>query len=329
MKRSMFVASALMTLILVFTACGGEAASPIVEAVKEVLVTPTPGPALTVEQIGDIFQEALNSGNIDPFIEILADDFVFTQDEGPGRDLLTLTKVAYIERIAGNIASNDQITLIDRKAEGNKGTSKFSMTADDLTAIGVDKITGTFEFEVSQGKLVKLHTAYDSESVQKLAAAPLDGTLTLGTVTAAQGQLIEVPVTLDVDVPIRGIQLNLVYDGSLLQSGVGKRGSALPEGWQVFGNEPSPGDLRIITLSFEGDSFIPDKEPVLLAGFRIAPDAPKGDIPTSVALLDVADAANNRLDLAIVNGTVKVIGNPGHGTAPRPVMVRNLNSSPR
>ena len=154
-------------------------------------------------------------------------------------------------------------------------------------------------------------------------------TLTVGTVTATKGQLIEVPVTLDVDVPIRGIHLNLVYDGSLLQSGVGKRGSALPEGWQVFGNEPSPGDLRIITLSFEGDSFLSGKEPVLLAGFRIAPDAPNGDIPISVALLDVADAANNRLDLAIVNGTVKVIGNPGHGAAPRPMMVHNLNSSPR
>ncbi len=169
MKRSMFVASSLMTLILVFTACGGDVATPIVE---EVLVTPTPGPALTVEQIGDIFQDALNSGNIDPFTEILADDFVITQDEGPGRDLFTLTgKVAYIARFAGQIAANDQLTFIDLKAEGNKGTGKFSMTADDLTAIGVDKITGTFAFEVSQGKLVKLHIAYDSESVQKLAAA--------------------------------------------------------------------------------------------------------------------------------------------------------------
>ncbi|MCI0895470.1 MAG: hypothetical protein J4N84_11280 [Chloroflexi bacterium] len=165
------------------------------------------------------------------------------------------------------------------------------------------------------------------------SAAALDGTLTLGTVIATQGQLVEVPVTLDVNVPIRGIHLNLVYDGSLSQLGVGKRGAALPEGWQVFSNEPSPGDLRIITLSFDGDSFVPDKEPVLLVGFKIAPDAPNGDIPISVALLHVADAAINRLDLATVNGTVKVIspvavpdvsGDPvavaieGHGDHPAP-----------
>ena len=64
MKRSMFVASSLMTLILVFTACGGDVATPIVE---EVLVTPTPGPALILEQIADIFQEGFNTGNFDPF----------------------------------------------------------------------------------------------------------------------------------------------------------------------------------------------------------------------------------------------------------------------
>ena len=136
-------------------------------------------------------------------------------------------------------------------------------------------------------------------------------TLTVGTVTATKGQLIEVPVTLDVDVPIRGIHLNLVYGGNLLQSGIGKRGAALPEGWQVFSNEPSPGDLRIMTLSFGGDSFLPDEEPVLLANFSIAPDAPYGHIPISVALLDVSNSAIDRLDLAIVNGTVMVTHNPG------------------
>ena len=139
------------------------------------------------------------------------------------------------------------------------------------------------------------------------SSAPLDGTLTVGTVTATRGQLIEVPVTLDVDVPIVGIQLNVAYDGSLLQSGDGKRGPALPKSWQVFSNEPAPGDLRLITLSFEGDTLFPGSEPKLLAVFRVAPDAPTGDIPISVALLHIAGTENNLLDLAIVGGAVKVI----------------------
>ena len=64
-----------MMLIPVFTTYDGEAASTL-------------GPALTAEQIGDIFQ--------DPFTEIIVDDFIFTQDEGLCRSLITLTKGSYI-----------------------------------------------------------------------------------------------------------------------------------------------------------------------------------------------------------------------------------------
>ena len=136
----------------------------------------------------------------------------------------------------------------------------------------------------------------------------LDGRLTLGTVTAARGQPIEVPITLDVEVPVRGIQINLTYDGTLLRSGVVERGPGLPEGWPVFSNEPVPGDSRTVTLSLDGGDFLPGKEPILLARFNVSANAPNADLPVSIALSHIADGDSNSLTLEIVNGTVKITG---------------------
>ena len=137
------------------------------------------------------------------------------------------------------------------------------------------------------------------------------GSLHIGSITAANGQSIEVPITLDMNVPIAGIHINLAYDGRLLLSGTGKSGKALPEGWQVFTNEAEAGKLRTITLNFAGESFIPTSEPVLVAEFEVASNVTPGEIPITVDLLSVIDANSNQLNLSVNPGSVTVTGEPG------------------
>ena len=160
MKLRYPVLGALFALaLLTVVACGGSAT----EAATQ----------LTPQQVGDAFPIALNSGNLAAFNDILADDFVFTQVPGPGGTAkLTVTgKSAYMVRLAGLIENNQQMTLTDRSVQGDTETGTFSVTADNLKAIGVDMVTGTYTATSKDGNLVTLDTVVDNESLAKLGAA--------------------------------------------------------------------------------------------------------------------------------------------------------------
>ena len=167
MKRSSLLLGGLALVMMILAACG-DGATPSVR-----VVTPTSPPPPSAEQAATAFATALNSGDLAAFNELLADDFVFTQVPGPGgTEKLTLTgKTAYLLRLAGLMEDNTQLTLSDAVYEGDGGTGKYSVTADNLRAIGVDAVSGTFENTRRNGKLATLDLVTDGPSLQKLGAA--------------------------------------------------------------------------------------------------------------------------------------------------------------
>ena len=134
--------------------------------------TPTPT-ALTPAQAATAFTTALNSGDLAAFNDLLTDDFVFTQVPGPGgTEKLTLTgKSAYLLRLAGLMEVNTKLTISEQVFEGDGSTGKYSVTGDNLRAIGVDVVGGTFENTRRNGKLATLDLVTDGPSLQKLGAA--------------------------------------------------------------------------------------------------------------------------------------------------------------
>lgn len=137
-----------------------------------------------------------------------------------------------------------------------------------------------------------------------------EATLTVGTVNATSGQPVKVPITLETDVSIRGVFLHLAYNGDLLEFDHIGLGPNFSQSWQVFSNEPTPGNLRIITLSFEGEDFVPDSDPVLVAAFNISPYVTNGEIPISITLSNVANSTLGLIDVTTVNGAVTIVGSP-------------------
>ena len=128
---------------------------------------------LTIETSGDVYRAALNSGDLAAFAEILADDFVYTAVPGPeGLEKLTVTgKSAYMVLLADQISNNTQSTALERVVEGDRATGKFSTTADNFRAFGVDVLTCSFETTVRNGKIATLDIVFDDETLQKLGAA--------------------------------------------------------------------------------------------------------------------------------------------------------------
>ena len=163
MKLKLPILGLLMPFAVgILAACGGDATA-----------TPTAPAVMTPEQAATAFTTALNSGDLAAFNDLLADDFVFTEVPGPGgTEKLTLTgKTAYLLRLAGLMENNTQLTISESVYEGDRSTGNYSVTADNLRAIGVDSVSGTFADNRRNGKLVNLDLVTDGPSLQKLGAA--------------------------------------------------------------------------------------------------------------------------------------------------------------
>ena len=83
-----------------------------------------------------------------------------------GTDKQTITgRSTNLLRIAGLIENNSILTLSDRTVQGDTSTGKYSLTADNLDAIGVDSLSGTYTSTSRNGKIVTLDTVTDGPSL--------------------------------------------------------------------------------------------------------------------------------------------------------------------
>lgn len=152
----------LTVMVALLAACGDGATA-----------TPQPPPTLTSAQLGEAYETALASGELAAFTEILADDFVFTQVPGPdGSEMLTVAgRSAFMVRLAGQIENNTEFTSTDLISKGGRSAGRFSLTADNLRAIGIEALTGAFEITARDGKLTNLDTVLDTGSLETLNVA--------------------------------------------------------------------------------------------------------------------------------------------------------------
>ena len=160
MKLKLLVLAAFLTVTAVLlVSCGNTATA-----------TPQPPPTLTSAQLNEAYEAALSSGDLAAFIDVLADDFVFTQVPGPdGTEMLTVTgRSAFMVWLAGQIENKTKITSTGLVYEDNKSTGKFSLTADNFRAIGIDTLTGSLETTARGGKLTRLDTVLDAVSLEML-----------------------------------------------------------------------------------------------------------------------------------------------------------------
>ena len=127
----------------------------------------------STEQTNQAYQDALAAKDLARFADILTDDFVFTQVPGPGgTEQLTVSgKSAFMVRLAGQMEDNTILISSEDVVDGNTARGKFSLTADNFRAIGVDALGGDYEATIRDGKLSSLATFVDGPSLQKLGAA--------------------------------------------------------------------------------------------------------------------------------------------------------------
>ncbi len=180
MKRFYFLVALLIGLIVAITACGGQT-----EVI--VVVTPTPAPPPAPAEVVDAYLEAFNAADIAALAAIYTDDVVLSVGPLPPEGTFeTITgKAALLVDDAEDIAKNAQLTLSNISVEGDTVRGEASFTEDELKAIGVAQLTGTFEAVVEGGKIASIKFTPDEETQQKLAAAfappaPRDLTLLVG-----------------------------------------------------------------------------------------------------------------------------------------------------
>ena len=71
----------------------------------------------------------------------------------------------------GVLGNNPTLTRTSITVDGDSATGTFTFSADNLKAIGVDEVFGTFASTTRDGKMVTLDTVTDNESLAKLGAA--------------------------------------------------------------------------------------------------------------------------------------------------------------
>ena len=134
--------------------------------------------------------------------------------------------------------------------------------------------------------------------------------MVVGSATGAPGEQVTLKISLDTaGTPVRAVQVNLATDGATLTSAVGGQGAALPPSWLFASNSPAPGDLRFVSLDLSGGSQ-PLNGQIFTATVAIDANAPAGNVPITVELVDVSDASALAITVTVTNGAVIVTSSP-------------------
>lgn len=128
--------------------------------------------------------------------------------------------------------------------------------------------------------------------------------LEVGTAAGVPGEQVTLPIFLRTgDAVVRGVRVNLDYDGNALTYPEGSAGVDLPRRWTFASFSPDPGDLRFLAVDFAGQPF---SGQVFTATFTIDAAAAPGEVAVRVALEEVRDDSNLQLSLRVADGVVTV-----------------------
>merc|ERR1711916_365859 len=101
------------------------------------------------------------------------------------------------------------------------------------------------------------------------------------------GNQVTIPVTLNSDVAIVGLQLDVNFDATRLTSAAVQKGAVLEVEHVVQSNELSPGQLRILLYSNQNTTIASGD--ILQLGFGFPEGAPLGPVTVSLSGVLLAD----------------------------------------
>lgn len=128
----------------------------------------------------------------------------------------------------------------------------------------------------------------------------------VGDVIGRSGQTVSVPVVLNTrGTLVRSVEVNFSYDGTVLLTGTGVVGFALPPLWNGTCNEEAPGDLRCVASAIAGSNA--DISGTLFdISFVIDSNYTTGTLPIVVVTAEVFNDANTLLLSSVIDGSVVV-----------------------
>ena len=100
----------------------------------------------------------------------------------------------------------------------------------------------------------------------------------IGSAAGDPGQTVTVPVTLDSGAGVAGFQVDLIYDGGLLDTATPRLGAATfaAGGWSISGAPIGPGQFRVLGYSDPPAGLPPASREVALVDFGVSGTAPIG-----------------------------------------------------
>lgn len=146
----------------------------------------------------------------------------------------------------------------------------------------------------------------DTSPLQALPTTVPMASLALGSTSGAPGCQVRLPIYLNTaGKTIRGVRVNLAYDGQALTEAMGTAGTDLPATWIFASHSPASGELRFLAIDPTGYGQ-PFNGPVFTALFTVDSGAPEGDVTVTVTLQEVRDDANLELNLTVTDSAVTV-----------------------
>lgn len=158
--------------------------------------------------------------------------------------------------------------------------------------------------DINQNRLIALWFVLGSLCASTAFAAP---NLILGTALGVQGQTINIPVTIDNDLTVAGMQFDVQYNAALLNAGTALAGSSLTAtGHGVSSSLIAANTLRIVVTP-------PGNNAVLTAGqiatipWTINPAAPGGSHPLTISNVLFTDSAAKAIAVGtLTNGGINI-----------------------
>ena len=111
--------------------------------------------------------------------------------------------------------------------------------------------------------------------------------ISVGSDIGVTGNQVTIPVTLNSDVAIVGLQLDVNFDATRLTSAAVQKGAVLEVEHVVQSNELSPGQLRILLYSNQNTTIASGD--ILQLGFGVPEGAPLGPVTVSLSGVLLAD----------------------------------------